>query len=147
MASPHVAGTVALMFAARQPALAALVTVAAPLHPEKFPHRILTLPQLEEWRRRGFIHYNGQRLNVSLLMDLESIDVPACAREVACPVLILHGDADEVVPVEEACELNECLKDPKRLSVYAGTDHRFSAPAAMRRAMDEALEWLTRHVG
>jgi pimeloyl-ACP methyl ester carboxylesterase len=29
-------GTVALLFAAQQPRLAALVTVAAPIHPERF---------------------------------------------------------------------------------------------------------------
>lgn len=94
-------GTVALMFAARQPAAAALVTISAPLHPEKFPDRILTPAQLRDWRERGFTLYNGQRLNVTLLQDLKSIDVRACARKVTCPVLILHGDADDVVPVEE----------------------------------------------
>ena len=92
-------GTVALMFAAQEPTVAALVTVSAPLHPEKFPDRILTVAQRRDWRERGFIVYNGQRFNVTLLEDLESIDIPACARQVACPVLILHGDGDNVVPV------------------------------------------------
>jgi alpha/beta superfamily hydrolase len=140
-------GTVALMFAAREPAAAALVTVSAPLHPEKFPDRILTRTQLRDWRERGFILYNGQRLNVTLLQDLESIDVRACARKVICPVLILHGDADDVVPVEEAYELHECLTSPKRLSILQGADHRFSNPEMMRRTVSEALVWLTEHVG
>ena len=138
-------GTVALMFAAREPA-AALVTVSAPLHPEKFPHRILTRAQLRDWRERGFILYNGQRLNVALLQDLEIIDVRACARKVACPVLILHGDADVVVPVEEAYELHDCLTGPKRLSILHGADHQLSNPEMMRRTLSEALDWLTEHV-
>jgi len=140
-------GTVALMFAAQEPTVAALVTVSAPLHPEKFPDRILTAAQLREWRQRGFIFYNRQRLNVSLLQDLESIDVPACARKVTCPVLILHGDADNVVPVQEAYRLHDCLTGPKRLSILQGSDHRLSNPAMMERAMNEALDWLTEHVG
>jgi pimeloyl-ACP methyl ester carboxylesterase len=139
-------GTVALMFAAREPAAAALVTVSAPLHPEKFPHRILTRAQLRDWRERGFILYNGQRLNVALLQDLENIDVRACARKVACPVLILHGDADVVVPVEEAYELHDCLTGSKRLSILHGADHRLSNPEMMRRTLSEALDWLTEHV-
>jgi putative redox protein len=140
-------GTVALMFAAQEPTVAALVTVSAPLHPEKFPDRILTAAQLREWRERGFIFYNGQRVNASLLQDLESIDVPACARRVSCPVLILHGDADNVVPVEEAYRLHDCLASPKRLSILQDTDHRLSSPATMGRAMSEALDWLTEHIG
>jgi pimeloyl-ACP methyl ester carboxylesterase len=139
-------GTVALMFASEGPALAGLVTVAAPLHPEKFPCKVLTPSQLEEWRERGYIIYNGNRLNVSLLDDLESIDVAARARRVTCPVLILHGDADDVVPVAEAYELHGCLTNSKRLSILKGTDHRVSNPQMMQRALGEALDWLTEHI-
>lgn len=35
-------GTVALLFAAQEPDVAALVTLAAPFHPENFPTRMLT---------------------------------------------------------------------------------------------------------
>ncbi len=139
-------GTVALMFAAEERDVAALVTVSAPLYPGKFPHRILDAAQLRDWRERGFTFYNGNRLNVSLLEDLERIDVRASARKVSCPVLILHGDADGVVPVEEAYELHECLTNSKRLSVLEKTDHRLSNPAMMQRAVGEALEWLAEHV-
>ncbi len=139
-------GTVALMFAAQEPSVAALVTLAAPLHPEKFPVRILTPVQFREWRERGFLLYHGKRLNASLLVDLENIDVPACARKVICPVLILHGDLDEVVPIEEAYELHGCLTKAKRLSIFAGGDHRLSNPEMMRRAIAEAIDWLTKHV-
>lgn len=139
-------GTVALLFAAAEPSVAALVTVAAPVHPEKFPSRVLTAAQLQGWRERGFTFFNGRRLNVSLLEDLERLDVPASARNVRCPVLILHGDADAVVPVEEAYELHECLSGAKRLSVLNGTDHRLANPALMQQAIEEALDWLTKHV-
>jgi pimeloyl-ACP methyl ester carboxylesterase len=146
MLGSSMGGTVALMFASEEPALAALVTVAAPLHPEKFPCKILTPGQLKDWRERGYIFYNGNRLNVSLLDDLESIDIPARARRVTCPVLILHGDADDVVPVAEAYELHRCLTNSKRLSILPNTDHRVSDPEMLQRAMGEALDWLTDHI-
>jgi dipeptidyl aminopeptidase/acylaminoacyl peptidase len=85
-------------------------------------------------------------LNVSLLDDLERLSVSDSARKVRCPVLILHGDADDVVPVKEAHELHDCLGGVKRLSILQGTDHRLSNPALMQRAMEEALDWLTAHV-
>lgn len=139
-------GTVALLFAAQEPEVAALVTIAAPVHPEKFPRRLLTPAQFQEWRERGFTIYNGQRLNVSLLQDLETINVPEAAQNIRCPVLILHGEADEVVPVEEAYELHANLNDSKCLSILPGTDHRLSDPAVMQQAIVEALDWLTEHV-
>ena len=136
-------GTVALLFTSMEPSVAALVTVAAPVHPKNFPRRVLTVAQLQEWRERGFTLYNGQRLNLSLLEDLERLDVPRAAREVKCPVLVLHGDADPVVPVREAHELHECLTGSKRLSILNGSDHRISDPVLMQRALGESFDWLT----
>jgi len=142
-------GTVALLFAAKKAgdaSVAALVTLAAPGHPENFPKRVLTPKQLQSWRERGFTTYHGQRLNLSLLEDLERLDVPEAARRIRCPVLILHGDADEVVPVAEAHELYGLLTSPKRLSIFKETDHRFSNQLIMRQAMTETLNWLVEYV-
>ncbi|HXG51197.1 MAG TPA: alpha/beta fold hydrolase [candidate division Zixibacteria bacterium] len=139
-------GTVALLFAAREPGVAALVTVAAPLHPERFPSRVLSAEGLKAWRDQGVTYYNGRRLNATLLRDLEQLDVAAAAARVVCPALVIHGDADAVVPVDEAYELYERLAGPKRLSILPGTDHRFSDPAMMERAMAEALDWLVERV-
>jgi putative redox protein len=139
-------GTVALMFAAQEPAVTALATLAAPLHPENFPRRALPPAGLERWRKRGYTRFNGQRLNVTLLEDLERIDVAGTARNIRCPALIQHGDADEVVPVAEACELHDCLTNTKRLSILKNGDHRLSDPILMQQAMCEALDWLAEHV-
>ena len=140
-------GTVALLYAAEEPDIAALVAIAAPVHPEAFPRRILNPEQLQRWRERGFTFYNGQRLNLALLEDLEKIDVLQAARKVVCPVLIIHGEADEVVPVEEAHELNACLSGRKKLTIMKGADHRLSDPVKMQQALTEAVDWLTEHVG
>jgi putative redox protein len=140
-------GTVALMFAAEEPEITALVTVAAPLHPERLPDRILTAEQLNEWRQRGSIVFNGRRLNGTLLEDLSRIDVVACAHKITCPTLILHGEADAVVPVTEAHELYRCLSSQKQLSILPATDHRLSDPQTMGRAVSETLDWLMRHFG
>ncbi|HET9916487.1 MAG TPA: alpha/beta fold hydrolase, partial [Candidatus Binatia bacterium] len=142
-------GTVALLFAAQNADdanVAAVVTLAAPGHPENFPKRVLTPNQLQQWRERGYTTYNRQRLNVSLLEDLERLNVPDAARRIRCPVLILHGDADEVVPVAEAYELHEILPSPKQLLIFKDSDHRFSNPFVMRQAMTQALDWLSENV-
>ncbi|HEY7217986.1 MAG TPA: alpha/beta fold hydrolase [Candidatus Binatia bacterium] len=139
-------GSVALLFAAQESTVAALVTLAAPLHPENFPRRVLTPEQIQQWREQGFTIYRGQRLNVALLNDVEHINMSASARKINCPVLILHGDADEVVPIEEAYELHQYLTNSKRLVIFEGSDHRLSNPVVLRQAIIQALDWLTEHV-
>jgi pimeloyl-ACP methyl ester carboxylesterase len=140
-------GTVALLFAAHHRGVATVVTVAAPMHPERFPSRLLTPAQVQEWRKTGYTFYHGQRINVSLLHDLEKLNVPEAAKKISCPVFILHGDEDDVVPVEEAHELYEYLPGSKRLSILQGADHRLSDPASMNQAVTEAIAWLCEHVG
>jgi dipeptidyl aminopeptidase/acylaminoacyl peptidase len=139
-------GTVALLFAAQHTGVAAVVAIAAPVHPERFASRLLTPAQVQEWRETGYTSYHGQRVNVSLLDDLEKINVPEAAQKISCPIFILHGDRDEVVPVAEAHELHEYLKGSKRLSILKGADHRLSDPASMNQAVSEAMAWLCEHV-
>ncbi len=46
-----------------------------------------------------------------------------------CPVLILHGDADQTVPVQEAYDLQSFLekkKIPHEIKIYPGVGHGFS---------------------
>jgi pimeloyl-ACP methyl ester carboxylesterase len=140
-------GTVALLFAAGQADIATVVTIAAPVRPERFTSRLLTPAEVEEWRRTGHTFYRGQRINVSLLHDLETLDVPAAARRISCPVLILHGDQDEVVSVDEAHELYGYLSGSKKLTILPGADHRLSDPALIDRALRETVEWLCENTG
>ena len=139
-------GTVALLFTAEEKRVTALVTIAAPFHQEKITERLLTPEEARLWRKRGFVTYHGRRLNVSLLDDVEKIDVPRAARKISCPVLIIHGDRDDTVPVEEAPELYAELGGPKRLSVLQGADHRLSDPSHLQRALAESIDWLTQHL-
>jgi alpha/beta superfamily hydrolase len=64
-------GTVALLFAAQHADVATVVTIAAPVHPERFTSRLLTPAQVQQWRKTGYTFYHGRRINVSLLHDLE----------------------------------------------------------------------------
>ena len=55
------------------------------------------------------------------------------------PLLLLHGDADEVVSVSHARELFMAAGDPKSLKVLSKGVHRLRVD---ERAMATALEWL-----
>ena len=60
------------------------------------------------------------------------------------PVLIVHGDADEVVPVDQARALYQASSGLDDLVVIDGADHSFSHH---RRQMVEAVvTWLTRNL-
>jgi len=45
------------------------------------------------------------------------------ARRAGCPVLVMHGDADRVVPFAAGRALYDALSEPKRFEVIRGGDH------------------------
>jgi dipeptidyl aminopeptidase/acylaminoacyl peptidase len=65
------------------------------------------------------------------------------------PTLIQHGDADLRVPVSNALELYQGLRDQgvtTRLALYKGFGHSLSKPKAVRHALQENLDWFDTHL-
>jgi len=56
-----------------------------------------------------------------------------------CHLLILHGENDELVPVDQARELYDLAGEPKQISILPGTGHRMRLE---ERAVNAALDWL-----
>src|SRR5436190_6304050 len=55
------------------------------------------------------------------------------ARQAGCPVLVMHGDADHVIPLAAGRALYEGLPDPKRFEVIPGADHNDAVPPDPQR--------------
>jgi pimeloyl-ACP methyl ester carboxylesterase len=93
---------------------------------------------IAEWRTRGYtdIHNSrtGQnmRMGTAILDDVEAhgkltLDVAAAARRISVPWLIIHGDADETVPVREAEALSDMSPGRSTLWKIEGGNHTFGA--------------------
>jgi fermentation-respiration switch protein FrsA (DUF1100 family) len=55
------------------------------------------------------------------------------------PILILHGDGDNVVPLEHAYRLYREAAEPKELIIIPGANHRLRLE---EKAVAAALNWL-----
>jgi len=55
------------------------------------------------------------------------------------PLLLVHGDADELIPLEHSYRLYKKAKEPKELKVISGAKHKMRLEKA---AMDFVLDWL-----
>ncbi|HUF47608.1 MAG TPA: alpha/beta hydrolase [Vicinamibacterales bacterium] len=62
---------------------------------------------------------------------------------IACPILVIAGDADRIVPIEDTRELFDAAPEPRQLVVIAGADHNdesLSFGAELVRSVVEFLE-------
>ncbi|MBK7972319.1 MAG: alpha/beta fold hydrolase [Deltaproteobacteria bacterium] len=145
-------GAVALLFAGGEPAPAGLVgvaTLAAVARPGRVPSPMVSLETYDRWKRDEFLAVSeGRRVRFTLMEDAQRIDVPAAAARVRVPVLVIHGAADEVVPVEDGRVIHAAVPhDRKELVIVDGADHRFSEPAHLDRAMAKLASWLPASFG
>ncbi len=60
--------------------------------------------------------------------------------------LVIHGDRDERVPLSDAIAIYENLREPKRLEVIKGGDHRFTDPNHREIAYRLTAAWFTGHL-
>ena len=139
-------GSVALLYAGGGMRVAGLATIAAPSDPLEIVRQFSTQEDLDAWEESGFTEYHGRRLNRTFLDDVRQLDIVGAATHITCPVLVIHGDADETVPVEQAHRVYGALRADKKLRILPGADHRLSAPEDMAAAIQDAQDWIVRHL-
>jgi len=60
--------------------------------------------------------------------------------------LVIHGEEDELVPVEQALGIFYQLSSPKEIHVIGGADHRLTEPSHRQRAIDLTVEWFKKYL-
>ncbi|HYN81322.1 MAG TPA: alpha/beta hydrolase [Gemmatimonadaceae bacterium] len=117
------------------------------------------------WRQRGYndIHNSrtGQnmRLGTAILDEVESLgktklDISSAARRIAVPWLIVHGEADETVPVKEGELLHEMSPGRSTLWTVEGGNHGFgashpvtNAPSTLALVTSGTVKFFAEHLG
>jgi fermentation-respiration switch protein FrsA (DUF1100 family) len=113
--------------------------VAACASPAEFS--FITGADVERFRRIGIIRDAGFPQSVEAWLDGFRRVTPLhhVAGIAPRPLLLVHGDLDETVPLEHAYRLYERAGEPKRLVVIEGAGHRLRQDA---RAIGTVFDWL-----
>lgn len=98
-----VGAAAALLAATRQPALGAVVSLAAFAHPAAMMRRWLASRRIPYWPFGAYVLAYVQRVIGHRFDDIAPCRTIARVR---CPVLLVHGEDDATVPVAEAREIH-----------------------------------------
>lgn len=130
-------GAVGVLRASADPRINCLVSLAGMVHVDafmrtQFGHLTPGTPMLEKpecpWSR-------------NLADDAARIgSVTAQAARIRVPWLLIHGDADELVPVQDALDAREAAGGRPELVRLPGIDHRFNG--ALPQVIDAVVPWL-----
>jgi pimeloyl-ACP methyl ester carboxylesterase len=137
-------GAVALLAAARAPdRVQAIATIAAVADTSLFTAS-LTLEEIAEWRRTGRRRWRDGYLRSDFLDDVEHLDIGAAVATLTQPILVMHGEADPVVPPRHARLIREAAKGDVEVALFPGVGHRFEETGALDALLDRMQRWLAR---
>ena len=147
-------GGIAVLHAARDERIVALATWSSIATVKRWSEA-----QMAAWRERGYAEFansrTGQvmRVGTNLLDEVVKhasgrLDIERAAAVIRCPWLIIHGDADETVPVAEGERLHaatngraELLRIPGATHGY-NVSHGFTEPSPeLRQVVDRTVEF------
>jgi alpha-beta hydrolase superfamily lysophospholipase len=60
--------------------------------------------------------------------------------------MVIHGEKDELVPVDQAWEIFHSLSAPKEIHIIEGSDHRLTNPSHRDRAMELSTAWFKKYL-
>lgn len=123
-------GGATVLAAARRLNYAAIITYAAPIW-NISPAKVSLAALSGEVR---IIEQSNTRMRFDVELDLSAIH----------HLLVIHGDADTVVPISHGQELYQTAGQPKLFIVQKGGDHPMSLPAHQEDFAREAVSWLKR---
>ena len=132
---------VSVYAAAHDPRVSLVTTCACPADFRSLTQRETTLDTIQQFRQIGAIRDKDFPPSIEEWERGFETVTPINWIDKISPrhLLLVHGDADELIPLEQAYRLYEKAKEPKELKIVAGAKHRMRLEKA---AMDFVLDWL-----
>jgi fermentation-respiration switch protein FrsA (DUF1100 family) len=127
--------------------LGAAVAVAVQLAVEQPPMALVLRSPFVSLAEMGRIHYPFLPVGLLLRDRYASIEQVAGLR---CPVLVVAGAGDEIVPWRQSRRLAAEIPEPKRFVLIPGADHNSLELLAGQRMIDEVVRFVadaSRHPG
>jgi uncharacterized protein len=150
LAGHSLGAVIALLTARRIKTVAAVCRVAgrtSAAHPLHFlsPTQQQTL---EQTGRVGFTSRGRQlTLDRDFFDDANRHDLEAATRSLEIPLLVIHGDRDDIIPVAEARLAEKINPSMVELVIVPKGDHMFSRPDHQRQVARTVAEWFCRQAG
>lgn len=90
--------------------------------------QIFSQKQMRELEERGRLRFESRgrklELDAAFFADMKQYDIPAAVKKLTVPLLVIHGDQDEIISVENARSAKE-INAAVQVEIIAGADHMF----------------------
>jgi pimeloyl-ACP methyl ester carboxylesterase len=99
-----------------------------------------------EFAAKGYFDADGHRMSPALARDIAGLDVYGRSAGYRGPVRIIHGDADDIAPVEYARRYLDHYRGDAQLQVVPGADHGWSTVPHRAELHASTLRFFAAHL-
>lgn len=121
-------GAVAILTASKSSRISALVTWAT------------------SYRLNELFQDEGIKDLEKLRQDIRKYDLAKAVKEMNCPILVIHGSQDELVPLSHAKDVFKNAKEPKSIRIIENANHRFTNLLHRKKAVELTLGWFRKYL-
>ncbi|WP_105974289.1 alpha/beta hydrolase family protein [Streptomyces geranii] len=100
-------------------------------------------PEIAE---KGYVDADGHRMSAALVKDIAALDVYGRSSAYAGPVHILHGDNDDIAPLEYALRYLDHYDGNAQVEIVEGADHGWGTVPHRTTLHRSTLRFLQRHL-
>ena len=104
-----------------------------------------SLSQIKELENTGKVSFTSRgrslQLSTEFFADAKQYDLPETVKSLKTPLMVVHGDADEIIPVENAYQAKSLNPEHMELAVIAGADHMFSNDKHRSQIVKLVVRW------
>lgn len=147
LAGHSMGAAIAVLTAARQPDVKAVCTLAGRLSGLE-PIAFLTPIQREELARAGQVTFISRGRHLQLRRDFFSdagrYSIAESLEALKIPLLAVHGQEDEIIPVSDAYAARHHKPEDTELLIIPGADHMFSQAAHRAQVAAGVSRWFRR---
>lgn len=106
--------------------------------------------QLKELEDTGRVSFNSRgrslQLSTEFFADAKQYDLRETVKSLRTPLMVVHGDADEIIPVQDAYLAKTLNPEYTELVVIPGADHMFSAEMHRTQVSQLVVKWFKEHL-
>lgn len=150
LAGHSLGAAIALLTAQRQEAVAAVCRIAGRVSPTR-PQHFLTPPQQKTLAEDGLVAFTSRgrqlALNREFFEDAGRHDLTEATRALKIPMLVVHGDRDEIIPVSEAHLSKAANPERVELEIVSGADHMLATPDHQEQVARKVCDWFRHRAG
>lgn len=151
IAGHSLSGLVIGWYSARHPEVASIATLSGVYSFEEMWRKTYGESIIQEFKEKGFAYVFSQSLNRPLKIkesfyeDALKYNMDKVIDNLVCPILVVHGTADESVPIDHAQHFyDRSFSSGKELTVIKGADHNYTKPGNLEEVKAAVAKWFAK---